>query len=207
MRYHYREQVNRKKAWDKKKLLAVPVVFLVVGAYTASTMFSPMLVAVPGVGEAIQAQLQSAPEESEKRLYIPKIAVNEPIRLGAASPGGVWHHKPEAGNPKEGSNFTICAPSFSMGWNPLQTREQSPFYNLGKLAVGDQIFVDFEGERYGYEVSEKLAGVPGQTGKGQRTKEPNLMLYPCSAGGVVNGSDVFIAKSLGEVETLTFGSN
>lgn len=216
MRYHYREQVKRKKPRSKKKLLIVPAVMLIAGAYGASTIFSPLFIAMPGAGDTLRQKLETTPEKDAKRLYIPKIGISETIIPGGTSDSleGVWHLNPNSSSPKKGDSFAICAESFSIGWNPIQTKQQSPFYNLGKLAVGDQIFVDYQGERYGYEVEERLAGVPGQVEAadtkakdGGNSSKPNLMLYPCTPDGVNKGGNVFIAKSLGEVEELTLGRN
>lgn len=210
MRYHYRERVKIKKSGSKKKFVTLPLFGLIAGVYLATTAFSPMLGAVPGIGsEEMRRKLAAAPNEIENRLYIPKINVNQPILTGTAAvlASGSWHHKAELGNPKRGGNFTVCALGFSMGWTPGQTQAQSPFYNLDKLTVGDKIFVDYDGQRYGYEVEERLSSDATQTNSANSSDDDVLTLSACTPSGVDKNSKVYVASSLGRVQQLTIGSN
>ena len=94
---------------------------------------------------------------TENRLYIPKIDINLPYSTGGAETmeHGAWWRKPENGNPKDGGNFVLSAHRFIMGLTPQQTLRKSPFYNIDKLTVGDEIIIDYNGVRYNYVISEK----------------------------------------------------
>jgi LPXTG-site transpeptidase (sortase) family protein len=71
---------------------------------------------------------------------------------------------------------------------------KSPFYNIGKLQVGDHIFVDFKGKRYEYAISEKYAVKPDGVEVESPTKDPQLTLYSCTLRGSSDGRDVLEAK-------------
>lgn len=185
--------------------IALPLLGLVAGVYVLLTALSPMLITIPRSGPGVEKQLRAAPDVNENRLYIPKINVNVAILQGdqSALDKGAWHRYPDRGDPAKGGNFIVSAHRFSMGWTPQQTRKQSPFYNVGKLAVGDQIFVDYEGERYGYEISEKFTVAPDQIEIEAPSEEAKLTLYSCTLSGATDGRDVFVAKPLGKVEELS----
>mgnify|MGYP001689892069 FL=1 len=107
---------------------------------------------------------------------------------------GAWWRKPENGNPKDGGNFVLSAHRFIMGLTPQQTLRKSPFYNIDKLTVGDEIVIDYNGARYIYAISEKRSVKPEAIEIEQRTDQPQLTLYSCTLGGANDGRDVFIAK-------------
>ena len=133
---------------------------------------------------------------TENRLYIPKIDINLPYASGGAETmeHGAWWRKPENGNPKDGGNFVLSAHRFIMGLTPRQTLRKSPFYNIDKLAVGDEMVVDYNGARYIYAISEKRSVKPEAIEIEQRTDQPQLTLYSCTLGGANDGRDVLIAK-------------
>lgn len=145
---------------------------------------------------------KSLPEPSEDRIYIPKIGISVPLVSGGpeALEQGAWHRFPERGNPVDDGNFIVSAHRFSLGATPGQTRRKSPFYHIDKLAVGDQIIVDFQGKRYGYEITEEKQVTPTQVEIEAPSDEPKLTLYTCTLKGESDGREVFIAKPLGEVK-------
>lgn len=69
---------------------------------------------------------------------------------------GAWHRYPERGDPETGGNFILSAHRFIMKWTPGATMDSSPFYNVGKLNVGDQFIVDYKGKRYNYEITKNM---------------------------------------------------
>ena len=95
---------------------------------------------------------------------------------------GAWWRKPENGNPKDGGNFVLSAHRFIMGLTPQQTLRKSPFYNIDKLTVGDEIIIDYNGVRYNYVISEKQSVKPDAVEIEQRTDQPQLTLYSCTFG-------------------------
>ena len=107
---------------------------------------------------------------------------------------GAWWRAPDSGNPKDGGNFVLSAHRFIMGLTPQQTLRKSPFYNIDKLVVGDEITIDYEGERYVYQISKIFAVKPEAIEIENRTDEPQLTLYSCTLGGASDGREVIIAK-------------
>ena len=130
------------------------------------------------------------------RIKLPKIDINLPYSTGGAETmeHGAWWRKPENGNPKDGGNFVLSAHRFIMGLTPQQTLRKSPFYNIDKLTVGDEIIIDYNGVRYNYVISEKQSVKPDAVEIEQRTDQPQLTLYSCTLGGANDGRDVIIAK-------------
>ena len=133
---------------------------------------------------------------TENRLYISKIDINLPYASGGAETmeHGAWWRKPENGNPKDGGNFVLSAHRFIMGLTPQQTLRKSPFYNIDKLMVGDEMVIDYNGARYIYVISETRSVKPEAIEIEQRTDQPQLTLYSCTLGGANDGRDVLIAK-------------
>ena len=133
---------------------------------------------------------------TENRLYIPKININLPYSTGGETvmENGAWWRAPDSGNPKDGGNFVLSAHRFIMGLTPQQTLRKSPFYNIDKLVVGDEITIDYEGERYVYQISKIFAVKPDAIEIENRTDQPQLTLYSCTLGGASDGREVIIAK-------------
>lgn len=132
---------------------------------------------------------------TENRLYIPKIDINLPYNTGNAEvmEHGAWWRQPNNGNPRDGGNFVLSAHRFIMGLTPEQTLRKSPFYNINRLQIGDEITVDFDGKRYIYTISEIFKVKPEDVHIENRTAQPRLTLYSCTLGGAQDGREVFIA--------------
>ena len=139
---------------------------------------------------------QTAGEITDNRLYIPKIDINLPYSTGDARTmeNGAWWRVPENGNPEDGGNFVLSAHRFIMGMTPEQTLRKSPFYNIDKLAVDDQIIIDYSGRRYTYKISQIFSVKPEAIEIENRTNEPQLTLCSCTLGGASDGREVIIAK-------------
>lgn len=52
------------------------------------------------------------------------------------------------------SDVTISGSSFGVGFTPSSLREASPLYSLDQLQKGDEVFLDSEGVRYVYQVTD-----------------------------------------------------
>ncbi|HEU0266297.1 MAG TPA: sortase, partial [Candidatus Saccharimonadaceae bacterium] len=102
-------------------------------------------------------------------------------------------------NPVKGGNFIIAAHRFSIEPTPGGTIVHSPFYHIDALQKGDQILIDYDGQRYGYEVSQKETVPPDATQIEAPSNTPKLTLYSCDLTGSAAGRYVIIAKPLGEV--------
>lgn len=183
-------------------LLALSIVGIVGGIYLLVLVLTPNIPVFFPI-EPIDAK--SLPEPTGDRVYIPKIGVNVSLESGGqeALEKGSWHRFPERGDPDQGGNFIVSAHRFSLGATPGQTRHKSPFYHIDKLEIGDQLIVDFQGKRYGYEITEHNEVKPDQTEiespliEGEPDK---LTLYTCTLKGESDGREVYIAKPLGEVK-------
>lgn len=147
----------------------------------------PVINEPPDVTQHLAQTEDDSPEARPDRLYIPKINVDVAFAAGgeAALEQGAWHRKPENGNPRDGGNFVLAAHRFRIGWTPGQARINSPFYHINKLSPGDEIVVDYGGERYTYVV-DKLYDAPATAVEiEKRTPEHRLTLYSCDMRGKV----------------------
>lgn len=190
---------KRPKRW-KSRLISVTAIMLIIGGlYTLVITISPFILSQninPKNNSTTQLISKTENKITENRLYIPKIDINLPYAAGGPEvmEHGAWWRKPENGNPKDGGNFVLSAHRFIMGMTPQQTLRKSPFYNIDKLTVGDEIVIDYNGARYIYAISEKRSVKPEAIEIEQRTAQPQLTLYSCTLGGANDGRDVLIAK-------------
>lgn len=143
---------------------------------------------------------QSETKPGDNILYIPKIGLEVPFLTGDESvmEQGAWHRYPERGDPETGGNFILSAHRFIMKWTPGATMDSSPFYNVGKLNVGDQFIVDYKGKRYNYEITKKYGVKPTDIAiedpVKDKIKDAKLTLYSCTLKGSDDGREVFEAK-------------
>ena len=187
------------KRWKGRLISVTAIMLLIGGLYTLVIAISPFISSQtinPKNNSTTQLISKTENKTTENRLYIPKIDINLPYAAGGPEvmEHGAWWRKPENGNPKDGGNFVLSAHRFIMGLTPQQTLRKSPFYNIDKLAVGDEIIIDYEGVRYAYTIREKLSVKPEATEIEQRTTQSQLTLYSCTLGGANDGRDVLIAN-------------
>ena len=179
--------------------MSLALVLIAGGSYTLITVFSPFFRAqlIDPVRNETTQLLATTPEASitEDRLYIPKIDINVPYATGGAETmeRGAWWRQPENGNPVDGGNFVLSAHRFIMGLTPQQTIQKSPFYNIDKLRIGDEIIIDYHGKRYTYVISQLFDVKPDAVHIENRTNKPQLTLYSCTLGGAADGRTVFVA--------------
>ncbi len=177
----------------------IAALLLATGVYLLLLAFSPALNSYLTNPDNNQTTKLLASKESipdEPRLYIPSIDINVPYSTGDAlvMEHGAWWRNPDNGNPKDGGNFVLSAHRFIMGLTPEQTLRKSPFYNIDKLKIGDEIIVDYQGERYAYAIDKIFAVKPDAIEIERKTDEPQLTLYSCTLGGAADGREVIIAK-------------
>jgi LPXTG-site transpeptidase (sortase) family protein len=178
-------------------MVALIILLLGVGGYILLTVFAPLFdepLLTGKVAHSTEEKLEKSPQDD--RLYIPQINVDVAIVTGSDSSvleKGAWHRKPENGNPVDGGNFVLSAHRFVMSLTPQGTALKSPFYNIGKLKVGDRIYVDYQGKRYKYDISRKYSVAPDASQIEARTSEPRLTLYSCTLEGSSDGRDVIEA--------------
>ncbi len=191
------------KSGKKRPVLSALLLFVSLSTMAAG-MYILLLVMTPNIPvfyPVQQIDAKSLSQPAGDMVYIPKIGVSVPLVTGGAEAleKGAWHRFPERGDPTIGGNFIVSAHRFSMGLTPGQTRQKSPFYHIDKLVIGDQILVDFQGKRYGYEVEKSYEVKPDQVEIEQKSDTARLTLYTCTLKGESDGREVFVAKPLGEV--------
>lgn len=191
--------IDKHSSWRNYTIYGIAIVMVLAGLYMLFTAMYP-LVHFGLINQANSSTTrlieQTAGEITDNRLYIPKIDINLPYSTGDARTmeNGAWWRVPENGNPEDGGNFVLSAHRFIMGMAPEQTLRKSPFYNIDKLAVDDQIIIDYSGRRYTYKISQIFSVKPEAIEIENRTDEPQLTLYSCTLGGASDGREVIIAK-------------
>ena len=191
--------IDKHSSWRNYTIYGIAIVMVLAGLYMLFTAMYPLLhFGLINQANSSTTRLikQTAGEITDNRLYIPKIDINLPYSTGDARTmeNGAWWRVPENGNPEDGGNFVLSAHRFIMGMTPEQTLRKSPFYNIDKLAVGDQIIIDYSGRRYTYKISQIFSVKPEAIEIENRTDEPQLTLYSCTLGGASDGREVIIAK-------------
>lgn len=193
--------ITQKRKVNKKKIaLSISAIALLGGGlYVLSLVAAPTIAPLITM-KPIDIKTLAAPEKTGNRIVIPKIGVNIAYDKGAAAldRGAEWR-APTNGNPADGGNFVIAAHRFSIQPTPMGTIEKSPFYRIDKLAVGDKVVVDYEGKRYGYEITKEFTVKPTQIEIEARTNDPILTLYSCGLDGAEGDRFVLQAKRLGEL--------
>lgn len=205
MRFHYEDGVKKQKSKGKVLWAVIPVTALLAGGYILAITLAPAVDMWGPPADATAKKLKAEkPTLSENRLYVPKVNIDEAIvdingDEAAALERGAVHRAPDNGNPDEGGNFVLAGHRFQLGLLPSQTRKKSPFYHIDQLHKGDQIYVDYNGTRYAYEVTERKLVKPDAVEIEQRTDGPRLTLYSCELTGPESGREVVIAKPVGTV--------
>lgn len=209
MKYHYREGVTGKKSGRRASpfLLVLALLLFGVGGYLLVNVFAPNISMIASPGPTTTEKLKTtAAKANENRLYIPSINVDVkvveikdyPSETIALEQGAI-HRAPDNGNPSEGGNFVLAAHRFNLGLTPMETMAKSPFYNIDKLKTGEQIFVDWKGTRYAYEIAKKYPVPATAIEIEKRTEQPTLTVYSCDLAGPEAGREVVEAKPIGTV--------
>ncbi len=199
-----------KKRNISKKLFVLPIIVLFVGGYVLlNTVYPSLPPAVTGQADAVSKVLtQRQPALEKNRLYVPKIGVDVEIVTGVTDEtleGGAWHRAPENGDPITGGNFVLAAHRFNLGLTPDQSRAQSPFYHLDKMESGDQIFVDFKGVRYAYEVTKHYKVSANDVSIERTQPDARMTMYSCDLRGWRTSREVIEAKPVGTIAWLADG--
>lgn len=206
MRYHYQSGVKQK---SKGKILwaVIPVTALLAGGYILVNTLAPDIDVMGPPADATAKKLQAEkPVLSQNRLYIPKVNVDVAIveSTGQANElkdldKGALHRAAANGNPAEGGNYVLAGHRFQLGWLPSQTKMKSPFYHIDLLQKGDPIYVDYDGTRYAYQVTDRKLVPPDAMEIENRTDQPQLTVYSCELTGPKAGREVVIAKPVGTI--------
>lgn len=203
MRYYFLDGVKKPRKTIARLLVIVPIVGLLAGAYILVDTLAPNL---PIDGKPADATAQKLvtekPGVNGNRLYVPQINVDVAVVEGTDASvleKGAWHRQPQNGDPDKGGNFVLSAHRFNLGLTPQQTRATSPFFHIGDVQDGDQLFVDWNGKRFAYKVTKKYS-VPNNATQIEATStDAKLTLYSCDWRGEAAGRYVVEAKPIGTV--------
>jgi sortase A len=188
--------ILKKIVMNKKKLIKIAsVAGLLTGLFLIIYPFTPEIVyffskkndsvEVPYVtilseendDESLTFESEGAPIPLVNTLVIPKIGVDVEIVEGNnenALLKGAWH-RPETGNPFDGGNFVVTGHRFR-----YLPPNNTTFYNLDKLEVGDVIIVYYESKEYDYKISEVLVVNPEDLYVEEDLGYDAITLYTCT---------------------------
>ncbi len=176
--------------------LVFAVVLIIIAVYISILLVSPKLPAIPYVVKtSIDLNVKDDTSDTRNRVQIQKMGVEVPFFEGGEEvlELGAWHRKPENGNPIMGGNFILAAHRFEIGNTPGQTKQQSPFYKIDQLEIGDVIRIFYENKWYDYKVAKKIEVPPTALYIENRSEEPKLTLYSCMLNGAAAGRYVIEA--------------
>ena len=154
------------------------------GIYAILLCYAPTLPPIPFVTP--QPPAVNYTEVKEDRNHIPKIGVNKEFMAGgeAVLDRHVWHRYPEHGDPKHGGNFILAAHRFQFAFWPGETVERSPFYKVDLLEPQDNVYIDYQGSRYRYEVTKRYMVQATDTYiEGPSPGDDKMTLYSCTLNG------------------------
>lgn len=197
-----------KYEYDKKSKLRSKKTELVLKAFsTISAVFSIYLLLLahaPQFISPISSVLASSKQAitvetaNSNTLSIPSINLNMPIETGNEEvlERAVWWRHSERGNPEIGGNMILSAHRFKIGTTPSQTINNSPFYNIDKVNINDEITLIYNAKEYRYKVTSKKTVSPNSIEIEDQTDTHQLTIYTCTFGGTNDGRDVLIASPL-----------
>ncbi|MDP3964053.1 MAG: sortase [bacterium] len=179
-----RARKNAQRKSHTRTLRVMLAGFVAVGAMVLLYPFIPLILYYLGIeGKPDPARIASTlvPEGEERKdfnhLVIPKIGVSVPIVEGsseAALDRGAWRI-PETSTPEVGGNTVISAHRFR-----FLPPNNTTFYLLDKLEVGDEITVFWKGERYDYQVGESSVVDKSAVVIQEEKGDTRLTLFTCT---------------------------
>lgn len=143
----------------------------------------------PGTGDGASSVPYVSPEplsatptpttrpQHENMLFIEKIGVSVPLVEGKDAGAllyGAWRY-PGTSRPNQGSNTVIFGHRFR-----YLPPNNTTFYKLDKLAVGDAFSVTWGGKTYRYTVAETKIIQPNDFSVVQETEKSTVTLITCS---------------------------
>lgn len=124
------------------------------------------------------------------RLYIDSIAVDMEIFEGtheSTLDKGLWR-RPHTSTPNVGSNTVIAGHRLA----PIGKSES--LYNLDKVKIDDEVYLDWNGTRYSYKVDEIKIVSPFEVSIEKPTPDDRLTIYTCTPLFVYSERLVVTAK-------------
>jgi LPXTG-site transpeptidase (sortase) family protein len=163
--------------------LIATAVYLIAAPYTPSVWFyfhPPKVIAqtttLQNISPPDAATNPSFAYYGKNILTISSIGVQSEILEGVNEETlehGLWR-RPNTSTPALGGNTVIAAHRYKY------TTGSNTFYNLDKVAVGDQIFLTWQGKNYTYEVYSTKIVSSTETSIEGKTESPILTLYTCT---------------------------
>ena len=111
-------------------------------------------------------------------IHIPSIDLDAPIQELEKIEDlhiGTWR-RPNASTPELGGNTVIVAHRYTS----IGGRSENTFYNLPKVEIGEDIFVDYKNKRYGYTVYDVQVVEPDAEWVEEASSTDMLTLYTCT---------------------------
>jgi LPXTG-site transpeptidase (sortase) family protein len=174
-------------------------ILLLTGIYLIILFSAPAMTNFPVfTPNSIKYNANDDYNDTRNRIQIPKINIEVPYYTGGTESleKGAWHRMPQNGDPKNGGNFVLAAHRLEIGWTPGQTIRKSPFYNIDKLTVGDDIYIFYENNKYTYKVNKIFQVEPTALQIEDRSADNKLTLYSCTLKGANDGRVVIEARQL-----------
>ena len=158
---------------------------------------------------SIPATPASAPVTAAPTITIPKISVNAPVVYLTSTAeadvqqglqNGVVHYG-NTPNPGQNGNAVFFGHSSNDWWVPGNYK--FVFVLLDKLVVGDTFSVDYQSQRYVYQVTNTQVVDPTDVGVLAQTSTPTVTLITCSPPGTSWKRLVVSAKQISPSTTTT----
>ena len=193
----YGRRRYRMHPWGVRVVSVVAILLVIGGGYLLLLTVSPSLAISSVISSPIDLHTTDDSSDTRDRIQIAKIDLEVPFFAGT-SPAllekGAWHRYADRGNPQKGGNFILSAHRFTLGNSPGQTKTKSPFYNIHKLELGDEIRVFFQGNWYNYRITKKYDVKPDAVDIETPSHEAKLTLYSCTLKGSADGRTVVEAR-------------
>lgn len=209
MRYSYYEGVMRDKHFPVWIIWLLLIAALFGAVYFAATYYAPTMVSMPltvkSSADATLKAMEATPPTMTPHLYLPTLNVDVPVAVGgdqSALSSGAWQRTVGV-TPDLQKNLAICAQRFVLGMTPWQTKVQSPFYNLDRLASGEQLYLDYKDKRYAYRVTHVAELADDGTQAEAPGTSAQLTLFLCGSDGSAETGPVVQAKQVGPVTAVT----
>ncbi len=167
------------------------LLLFVAGCYLALLTASPQIISRKPLPPIKQQEIAQ-----DNVLIVPKLNLKLPINAGSVEvlEKGLWHRFPGRGNPVDGGNFVLSGHRFAMGLTPWHTLNSSPLYDIDKLKVGDELYVDWQGKRYTYRITRQYSVKPNQISIEAPSLTAKMTLYTCTKSGAADGREVIEAR-------------
>ncbi len=176
------------------------LVVVVGGAYLFVNMNAPKLAFFDASQQTTTDKLTvDQPKAGFNKLYIPEVNVDLAIVSRTNdSTDALIQTTGTKSSPDSGGNFVLSAQRFNLRLSPQQTRAASPFYGIDNLHVGAQVFVDWSGTRYAYQIDKKFEAPSADEAKRQ-SSDSRLTLFASDSAGELSGRTIIEAKPIGTV--------